>query len=50
MVFNIGKTKCMLVKPKESSKRFLVNIPQFVLSGLKVYFCLEFKYSRPCVG
>ena len=27
-----------------SSKRFLVNIPQFVLSGLKVNFCLEFKY------
>ena len=44
MVFIVGKTKCMIVKPKENSKRFLVNIPQFVLSGLKVYFCLEFKY------
>ena len=44
MVFNVGKTKSMTVKPKGSSKRFLVNIPQFVLSGLKVDFCLEFKY------
>ena len=44
MVFNVGKTKCMIVKPKESSKRFLVNIPQFVLSGLKVDFYLEIKY------
>ena len=44
MVFNVGKTKCMVVKPKESSKRFLVNIPQFVLSGLKVDFSLVFKY------
>ena len=44
MVFNVGKTKCMIVKPKESIKRFLVNIPQFVLSGLKVDFYLEIKY------
>ena len=44
MVFNVGKTKCMIVKPKENSQRFLVNIPQFVLSGLKVDFCLEVKY------
>ena len=44
MMFNVGKTKCMIVKPKESSKRFLVNIPQFASSGLKVDFCLEFKY------
>ena len=34
----------MKVNPKERSKRFLVNIPQFLLSGLKVDFCLEFKY------
>ena len=34
MVFNVRKTKCMIVKPKESNKRFLVNIPQFVYSGL----------------
>ena len=38
MVFNVGKTKCMIVKPKESRRRFFVNIPQFVLSGLKVDF------------
>ena len=44
MVFNVGKTKFMIVKPKESSKRFLVSIPQLVLSGLNVDFCLEFKY------
>ena len=34
MAFNVRKTKCMIVKPKESNKRFLVNIPQFGLSGL----------------
>ena len=43
MVFNVVKTKFMIVKPKESSI-FLVNIPQFVLSDLNVDFCLEFKY------
>ena len=44
MVFNVSKTKCMVVKPKENGNRFLVNIPQFVLSGMQVDFCSEFKY------
>ena len=40
MVFNVGKTKRMIAEAKKSSKRFLVNIPQFVFNGLKVDFCL----------
>jgi hypothetical protein len=44
MVFNVQKTKSMIIKPVDRRKRFLDSIPVFKLNDRSIEFCIEFKY------